>query len=516
MKTDSIKKGFAILSISSFIVKLMSLLYVPLLNIIIGSNGYGIYNAAYSLYSVIYIVLSLGISTAISKIVSQYSTNNANISVVELFNTAISFMFVLSFSFSIIMFIFSNKLANILNFPEASLSIKLLSPAITITSLLSIYRGYFQGKGIMMPTAISQIVEQIFNVAISLFFSYSLKNFGIHKACAGATVGTTIGATISLIYLHMIYIKSEHNIGTRLYISKKLLKEILKYTLPIVLTLGIYNLGNLVDISNIKSNLLLLGFTIDEANSLSGNLANFYTLINIPITLISSLSIALLPALSSLFANNDVVNITHKINYALKICILISIPSCVGLSVLSKPIYALIFPKSSEGFLLMKFGSPIVIIWSLFQIQSTILQSLNKTKVLAYNILIGIILRLFFNSIFIKVDGLNIIGALIGIFCGFLISVILNFYSLKKILKLNSNLYLYTCITTASSMIMGFVVCILYNYLENSNQIFNINISLFKIISLFSVVLLGIIIYIIMLFILMSLANKTTNVKYSK
>lgn len=453
MKAQSTGKGFLVLSISSLIVKLIGLLNVPILNIIITTEGYGVYNFAYMVFAFIY-TINLGVSVAISKVVSHYTSIDDEKSSRQCFENAKVIIYIFGIGIGLIMFFFSRFLANLLNFPDAYLTIKMFSPTVLISGILAAYRGYFQGKRNMIPTAISEIVEQIINVPVSLYFASKWIEGGIAKGCAGTTIGSFMGAIISLIYLRILFIKSEKNRHSYSF-SKNMVKEILKYAIPIVLILGLQQFVSVVDSAQIQGRLLYIGLDSPQAKKLFGILGNFNTLINVPMTVISSLSTALLPSITSSLALKDNINLQNKISYGFKLCILISIPAFAGLTVLSSPIYKMLYPTAAEGYVLMRYGAIIILLWSIMQIQVTILQSMSKTYRLFLHIFIGDVFRIVVNYVLVGVPSINIKGAIVGIAIGFLIPVILNQYYINKELKIKLRLYNFNLKVVVSSLIMG-------------------------------------------------------------
>src|SRR3712207_3810772 len=185
MKKQSTTKGFAILSAAGIIVKLLSLLYIPFLKKIITLNGYGIYGASYKIYVWIYVLANSGIPVAISKLVSEYMALEHYKDAIKSFKIARFMMLIIGTVMSLFMFIFASSLANAIGYPNAKLSIMALAPTIFFTSIVSVYRGYFQGRGNMSPTAISQILEQIINTIFTLVFAAMLMKYGVDAGCAG-------------------------------------------------------------------------------------------------------------------------------------------------------------------------------------------------------------------------------------------------------------------------------------------------------------------------------------------
>lgn len=224
MKTQSTTKGFAILSAAGMAVKLISLLYVPLLLSIIGEDGYGVYAIAYSVFAFIYVITNTGLTSAISKLVSELIALKNYKDAAKAFKMARLMLLAIGIVMSVFMLGLARPLSRFMNMPRSYLAIGALAPAVLFTSLASAYRGYFQGRGNMTATAVSQIIEQVMNIIFSLLFAALWRKYGIEAACAGGTVGTTLGAVASFIYLIRFYEKNKSYKVSKGYSEEEILR----------------------------------------------------------------------------------------------------------------------------------------------------------------------------------------------------------------------------------------------------------------------------------------------------
>lgn len=281
MKEQSIAKGFAVLSAASLIVKILSLLYIPFLLSVIGEEGNGIYAAAYQVYVFVYVLTNSGTPVAISKLVSELVALKNYTDAVRSFKIARFILIISGTIMSLIMFFSAKYLSHALYFEKSYLAILALSPAILFTSVVaSAYRGYFQGRGNMVPTAVSQVIEQIVNTILTLVFAVLLLRYGLEAACAGGTVGTSLGALVSAIFLIIVckntkkprVIANSEKIETKRYTYMELVKKIIAYGIPITLCVGLQYAGNLVDLWNTKGRLLAAGFSDATATQMYGYL----------------------------------------------------------------------------------------------------------------------------------------------------------------------------------------------------------------------------------------------------
>ena len=474
---QSTTKGFAILSAAGFMVKLLSLLYIPFLNKILGEQGLGVYYSAYSIFVYIYILTNAGIPVAISKMISELIAVGNYKDAVKTFKIARFLLLLLGVMMSLLMLVFATPLANVTKSATARLAIMALSPTILITAVLSAYRGYFQGRGNMKPTAISQVLEQIANTIFSLVFATYFIKYGIAAGAAGGTIGTSVGALIAVIYMIYMYEKNKvfrvpkgySKLNTKSLTTKKLVKRLLSYSVPMTVCLGLQQSGLLIDLWLVKSRLSDAGFIESQVDVLWGTLAKYTTLVGVPIAIISSLAIAILPSISSLVALRDKKAVREKIKYAFRLCFLIAVPSAVGLAVLAKPIVYFIQYGADVSKLLM-YGSVIIIFMAVVSIQTSILQGLGKLYLVTFYAVLGLIGKIIINYIFVAIPSFNILGAVLATGVSFVIPLILNSLTINKVLKVKINLVRHAIKPIIASGVMAIVAKLMY---VNFDFVFN-------------------------------------------
>ncbi|WP_027623236.1 putative polysaccharide biosynthesis protein [Clostridium lundense] len=468
MKDQSTTKGFAVLSAAGMIVKVLSLLYIPFLKSIITDEGYGVYGAAYSVYVFIYVITNSGIPVAISKLISELTAVKNYKDAVKSFKISRFILLLIGSSMTILMIISARFLSQSVHYDKAYLSILALSPAILFTSIASAYRGYFQGWGNMVPTAVSQVMEQIINTIFTLIFAALLMKYGIEAGCAGGTIGTSLGAFVSAAYLIMYYErhkkikvpKGYNEMEIRRLSTKQILRKVISYGVPITICVGMTYAGNLIDVGNTKARLIAGGIPDEYASTLFGYLVKYQQLLNVPIAIVTSLAVAILPSISSAAALKDKGQVRDKIKYAFRLCFLIAIPSAFGLAVLSEPIFSML--KFGEGSFLMKYGSIVLVLMSIMQIQTTILQSIGKLYTATIYSVIGIACKLLANYFLISIPEINILGAVYGSIIGYTIPIILNSRMLKKSLSIKFKMLSHGLKPALSAVVMSIVVYVTY------------------------------------------------------
>lgn len=505
MKEQSTTKGFAVLSLAGIIVKIISLAYVPFLIKAIGKEGYGVYAAAYEIFTLMYVVTNSGMQTAISKQVSELIALDNPKDALKTFKLARSILLLTGFAVAMIMIIFAKPFAVMTDNNDAVIAIMSLAPAIMITSVLAAYKGYFQGRSIMTPTAISQIIEQLLNVPVSLLFAYVLYKQGVEYGAAGGTIGTTIGALAACIFLIYVYKKNrikihrsnneESEVKVVRHSNKELVKRLFKYGIPITLSSGLQYFGSVIDMAVVKNRLKVAGFLLDsERNIKFASLSQYRTLINVPLTIIAALSSAVIPAISRAVVLKDKKEMKEKITFAFKTSYMVSIPCAVGLAVLSKSIYDFIYIGDSSGYELMMYGSIAIVFMSIVQIQTVILQCVNKLYAVLLSLAIGIGAKLLSNYFLIAMPSVNINGAIIGTILSYLIPMIINHRIMQNSLKIRIGIISTAIKPFISAALMGVVV-----YICNANLswIFSImgNGYLMRAIPTLTSVFIGVVVY---------------------
>ncbi len=461
MKNQSITKGFAILSVSTLLVKFISIAYNPILNKIIGEEAFGIYLSTYIVFACVFIIVSAGIPVAISKLVAEYSAMDNYVAIGKTFSIARNLMFIISLVLTLFLILISGPLAHFIKTDGAAMPIAIIAPSVFFASMSYAYRSYFQGMRNMIPTAVSSLVEQIVNVILSLVGAFILIRFSISWGVVGGTIGTTIGAFVSLQYLLNKKKKLKFNGEMKKEVVRKrrsstdvkIFRQILRISIPLMICMGLTYFGdNILDVSNVKGRLLENGYTAKEANIMYGNLGKTTQLINVPVTLITSLSYSTLPSITMLIAAENIDEANKKIKYAFKLCFMITIPFAIAFSFLSKSIFGVL---SFSSYKLIMFGAYNLIFMSLVQLQIVILQSIGKLYQLTAFLLIGVACKFIINYFAVSNEFLNIYGALIGMGVGSLVTFILNYMYLREKLKINFSLIRLSLKPLISSLAMG-------------------------------------------------------------
>ncbi|MFD1929322.1 oligosaccharide flippase family protein [Sporosarcina siberiensis] len=430
-------KSTLILSIATLISKILgSVFRIPLQNIA-GDEVLGIFTLVYPVYMVALTLSVAGIPVAISKLITEARVKNDHDGVDEIYRTAsvLTLLFgVLSFS---LIMIFSNQIANLLGGPSVKPALIIVSITLLIAPYMSVYRGYFQGFENMMPTAVSQVIEQFVRVGLILILAVVLvgKNYGSESIAGGIMIGSSLGALASLIYLQWLFKKNRKriNVVKRPPFSFgnfiKTSKLILLISLPISIGAITMALVNLVDSLTIPMSLLNANVDSSKLNYLYGIYGRGLSLVQIVTVLSASLVLPLIPLITRKLAENDlkatrrIIEKTHFVSH------LISWPAAFGLFALTVPLNIALFTNTEGSYVLAVIGISSVFT-SLAILGTGILQGMNLAKHAAYIVVAAVILKVVTNSVFIKQLGL--VGAAYSTLLIYILIFFINSYVMNR------------------------------------------------------------------------------------
>ena len=449
MSKDNFLKGAAILSIAGAIVKILGAFYRIPLNNILGSEGIGYYQTAYPLYVLLLTISTAGFPVAIAKLVSEKRALGDHRGAHKVFKVAFLGMLIAGLLTSL--FVFANAKAVVRSWgnEDAYYALIALVPALFFVPIMSAFRGYFQGRQTMTPTALSQIAEQIFRVAAGLLLTYYLLDMGLPIAAGGASFGGSIGAIAGAITMTIIYFSKRGEIGEELRNSpeneesaSKIIKDLLAIAIPITIGAAIVPIMNSIDTLLVFKRLETIGFTKEEANSLFGQLTGHaQTLINLPLIFSTALSISLVPAISMANTKQDYRGIRNITSSGMRITLLIGLPAAFGLFILAEPIIGLLYFKlspeeiASTGRILsiLSFG---VIFLTFVQSLTAILQGLGKPMVPVINLAIGAAIKVFLTYVLTGIPNINVKGAAISTVIAYFIASLLDLMAVGKYTRL--------------------------------------------------------------------------------
>lgn len=485
-------KGFTVLSAASIINKVLGILYVPVLTLILGDIGNSIYDAGYKIYQLVFMVTNAGIPVAISKMVSEQTASERYDVSYRTLKVSGALLFSLGALTSIVTAVFARQFSAMTDWPESYLTILALSPTMLFTAVSCIFRGYFQGRSNMVPTGISQILEQAVNSVFTILFAWLMYRYGrdyalnhgftdealinleaVKFAAAGGTVGTSLGALVSALYLCRTFMKKKAGILKEIsqsvqsdpirYAAGNLLKTIFRYAVPITLSSVAVYTTSIIDLKFTRTRLIAAGFGVTDAMALYGVLSvKYLKLLFIPITLATALSTTIIPSISAAAAIGDRALLGRRIAKSMKTILMIIVPAAAGMTVMAKPIIHILFPTTPNGWDLLTIGSWTMILISVVSVQTAILQGIGKTYLPMVHMIIGLALKLIVNYNLIAIKSVNIKGTIAGSAVCYIFAFYMNYRSIRKLTGVRLDVKRLFNRPLSVSLIMALLVLLIY------------------------------------------------------
>ncbi len=413
---NSVGKGTIMLVASGIICKLLGAFFRLPLTSIIGVEGIGVFQMVMSVYSFALILTSGGVTTALSKFVSSARAMGDYGKIKKLVKTSLLYCIIFGIAGGLTLFLFSKQIAFLQNAAKGEISYKLMIFLIPFGGVIAAMRGVFQGYENMLPTAISQILEQTFKFALGLLFAFIFGKKGIAAGVFGAFLGVSVSEVVAIVFLS-IYMRFK----TKIYAQsdKNVSASFLKAVVPLSLGSCVLPLVNMVDSFVVVRMLMKSGLTNEFATSLFGLQTGIVSsLLNFPLIFSSALSMAILPSMSYMEASLSDEK-TEQISSALKILWLSILPLVFGICAICKPLYQIVYPslslqQNSVAVKLTYFGGVSTIITALMQFFVTILQSKGKFVYCMLSHIIGGGAKILCVVFLCKIPEINIFGVVFG------------------------------------------------------------------------------------------------------
>lgn len=479
MKKSSLLRNTSILMIATIVSRVIGLLYRSPLGAAIGSEGLGYYGTASNVYVILLLISSYSIPMAVSKIISERLALKQYRNAQRVFHGALIYAAAVGGLAALLAF-FGGKYLLAYNQQSALPALRVLAPTIFFSAILGVLRGYFQAHNTMVPTSVSQILEQIANAVVSILAGYLLISAfatdSTSKAILGSvggTMGTAAGVLVGLLFMIFVYRVNRRGIHKKIKKDRShteesygnILKIIFFMVTPVIFTTFIYNANAYVDNYIYSSLMGWHGVDSSVINAAYGEFSNYYvTLINVPLALASASASAMMPEVSGEFAVGNYREANARILQTIRLTMFLSIPAAVGLGVLSFPITGVLFPASTELSAWLLLGGSVSVVFSaLSTITNSALQSIGRQKTALRNAAISLGLNVLVVTVILFVSEKPGIYAVLIANIAFSVSMcFLNNLSIRKYLRFRNeirNTYLKPLAAAAG---MGVVTWIVY------------------------------------------------------
>jgi len=436
LSKDTFLKGALILTVAGIVVKLIGSVNRILLSRLLGGEGIGLYQMAYPIYLLALSVSSAGIPVAISIIVAEKIALGDYRGASRVFRISLAVLAITGLAFTFLLYFGAGWLidAHFVRDPRAYYAIAVLAPAIFFVTVLSSYRGYFQGLQMMTPTAVSQIIEQFFRVVTMILFAYLLLPQGIEFAAAGASFGAAPGAAAGLIVLIYFYWRGkrdfQRHIDNQTVLNREsgisIISRIVKLALPVSLANIMLPVVSSIDLFIVPARLEAAGFSVEHATELFGYLTGMAVpLVNLPTILTASLAASLVPAVSEAFTLNNRQQVLQRTKTAMRISNLITIPAFIGMWLLAEPISLMLYstPNAGTSIAVMSIG---VFLLGIHQVTTGVLQGLGHTAIPVVNMAISAGVKIIMSWVLTAMPEFGIKGAAWATNADFGVAALLN------------------------------------------------------------------------------------------
>ena len=429
--------GAFIIALSHIIVKLIGALYkIPLDRFVLTTIGMGIYSSSYTIYNWLFVISTAGLPVAISKLVSEQIALGREEEAKKIFKVSLRLLICVGLVAFLIMFFLAVPFAKLISAESAYLTMMVMAPSLFFVAVSSSFRGYFQGRENMVPTAVSEIIEALCKLIFGLLFAFiAMKLTGEYFiGSAGAIAGVTLGTVFSFIFL-IIYYKTTRPKGS-IKLSKgesnKIVTKLVALAIPVTLGVSVFTLTSLIDTAMIMNQLSGIGFPEQERLSMYGYLNRAITFFNLPPTIIASIALAIVPAISASNAIGAYEKSRETVISALRITVLLAMPCAAGLSSLASPILGFVYQDSNYYHLLTIMGAATLFV-TIVQVSNAILQAYGKPWLPVYHMMAGGVVKILVNLWLVSNPKINIYGAPVGTTLCYITVVVLNIISLKRV-----------------------------------------------------------------------------------
>lgn len=466
----------SLLAVAGILVRIIGMVYRIPLTAIISDEGNGYYTSAFSIYTLLLILSSYSMPTAISKLISQNLAKKKYRNTERVIRVSFLYSSLMGAVMAGILFFGADSIAELMKKPYAAFALRALAPTVWIMAYLGLLRGYFQGMGNMIPTAISQILEQIANAIVSVLMAYILfakgkqadllyksSEFSYAYGAMGGAIGTGAGAGLALLFMFVLFryqipsLRRKGKTDRSLTDSYEHSAMLLLFTmLPILFSSTVYNISSVLDDFLYSSIMTGLGSKTKQIVLEWGIFGEYHVLFNIPVALANALSSSLIPVLTMAVASHDRKKTLSQIRVSVRFTLLIAVSCSIGMAILAEPLCRMLFPGKHVSLLiqLTRVGSLAVLLYSLSTISNAILQGLGHLNIPLYHSMIALVLHLGSLILFLYLRT-GIYGVVLSNIVFALCMCLLNQHAIYKHTRFRIDLFRSLVMPGISALVMG-------------------------------------------------------------
>ena len=482
-QVKSVAKGISVLGIAGIICKFVGVFFSIFLNRINSDIATAFY-LVYPTYTLLLTISSAGLPVAVSRMVAGFLAKNDPRNGKNVFFSALKILIAIGTFFSLLMFALNHQLSLMTKAEETSWGFFAISPCVGIVCALSAFRGFFQGQQNMVPTAISQLIEQVGKVFLSIFLAwYGYTSFQsnitdhimrVQFGAAGALLGITIAEILALIYMFVLYTmrRKEYSLIPQdpeqsQINSGKLMKRLVLISIPITVSACIIPLSQFIDSAMMIDRMEQAGLDLVTAKGSYGVFTSVVIrLINIPTALALAISMSLVPVISYCRSAEDKEGVRRESHTGMRYAFLIGLPCSVGMSLLSSEIVRFLYGDVSSfttekldlAANLLTFSAMTVVLFTVVQATSSILQGLRKQRLAMYTMIAGVAVKILLNYVLIGTPGIDIHGGPYASIACYLLVMVLNTIFVCRYAEIRFDIVNWVLRPGAASAVMGIAV----------------------------------------------------------
>lgn len=530
-QTKSIIGGMTVLGVTGIICKLIGVLFSVPLTWIIGADGLAVYQAVFPTYNLLLTISSAGLPVAVSRMVSQCLARDDPKGARRVFRIALWLLTALGCLCTILMLACNGLLVHRVGLPESAAGFRVIAPCVAIVCMMSAFRGFMQGQQNMTPTATSQLIEQIGKVLISLPLAWIGFRQGMDagqsqaalagivgeeanalaaelaaaRGATGALLGTTLVEALALGYMIFLYFHKQASFNelyqarhTQTLSNQHTAERLMRISVPITISACIVPLAQFVDSAMLVNRMVDSGLALEQARPLYGLFSGVVIrLINVPTALALAVSMSLVPAISACKATGDEKGMARQANLGLRFAFLIGFPCSIGMSLLAEPLIRFFYQGTlsaqniQDAASLLTVSALTVVLFTVVQATSAILQGLGKQRIPMYTLVAGVGCKILLNYILVGTPGINIHGGPIASIVCYSVSMVPNLIMCTRYAHMKFDWKGWLALPGLATAAMGVVVWLMRTLLPTNRVLTLVEIAVGIVVYLAAALALG-------------------------
>ena len=447
-KKQNFIQGAVILMAASLIVKVIGAFFqIPLQNLIGGeeSPAFGLFSAAYRIYTAMLVVSTVGLPAALSKMVAEATACGREREVHRIVRVAAGIFVPVGVLATAVLFFGAETFAGWIKNPDARLAVMAIAPSVLMVAILSVFRGYYQGRSNMVPTAVSQVIEAAGKLVVGLGLAFYAKQQGMDDpvvaalAVLGVTLGEVVAAAYMLVQAGLSRRRAErvHILSDAVRPTRELAKTLLSLSIPITISSAVMSVTDLIDVALIAARLQspAVGMTAEAATTAYGIYTGTVNFFNLPQTLITALAVSVLPTIASARASQNFTKVSKTLSTALRLTMIITLPAGVGFLLLSGPILRIFYSVgvSVQGGPLMAMLGVAVPAGALVAVTNATLQAFGRIDLPLISMFLGGVVKMLGDYYLIGNPAFSILGAPISTAVCYWLIAMLNLFHIGRL-----------------------------------------------------------------------------------